>query len=188
MQHFDLANLVAIPWKNGVGTTREIVCQPPGASMDSFDWRISIASITQAGPFSVFPGVDRVIMLLDGAGVRLHAPGIDHRLATPGQPFAFSGDVALDCDLLGGASTDFNVMTRRSRLQTEVQVLSAAHQMAASAQGLLLALNGAWHLQCGAHDFRCTGGQGLWWDAASGWQATPLDTHAQLVWVSLHGL
>ena len=185
---FDTATLPATPWKNGGGTTREIVCQPAGAGMDSFDWRISIARIAQAGPFSAFPGVDRVIMLLDGDGVRLHARGIDHALDTPGQPFAFSGDVALDCDLLGGASTDFNVMTRRSRLRAEVQVLNAARQIPASTQGLLLVLRGAWHLQCGAHDFRCAGGHGLWWDAPAGWQATPLEPNAQLVWVGLHDL
>jgi environmental stress-induced protein Ves len=185
---FDSATLPATPWKNGGGTTREIVCQPPGAGMDSFDWRISIASITQAGPFSAFPGIDRIIMLLDGAGVRLQAPGIDHALDIPGQPFAFSGDLALDCALLGGPSTDFNVMTRRSRLRAEVQVLGAAQQIPASAQGLLLALRGAWHLQCGTHDFRCASGHGLWWDAAAGWQATPLEAQAQLVWVGLHDL
>ena len=185
---FDTATLPATPWKNGGGTTREIVCQPAGAGMDSFDWRVSIASIAQSGPFSVFPGLDRVIMLLSGAGVRLRAADIDHRLDSRGAPFAFSGDVALDCELLGGASTDFNVMTRRSRLQAEVQVLSAAQQIPASAHGLLLVLHGAWHLQCGAHDFRCTSGHGLWWDASTSWQATPLDTHAQLVRVSLHDL
>ena len=185
---FDTAALPATPWKNGGGTTREIVCQPAGAGMDSFVWRVSIASIAQAGPFSAFPGVDRVIMLLDGDGVRLHAPGIDHALDTPGQPFAFSGDVALDCDLLGGASTDFNVMARRSRLRAEVQVLSAAQHIPESAQGLLLAVRGTWHLQAGAHDFHCTSGSGLWWDLPTSWQATPLENQAQLVWVSLHDL
>nr|WP_315431454.1 HutD family protein [uncultured Albidiferax sp.] len=188
MHPFDSATLPATPWKNGGGTTREIVCQPAGAGMDSFDWRVSIASIAQAGPFSAFPGVNRVIMLLDGDGVRLHAPGVDHTLDTPGQPFAFAGDLALDCDLLGGASTDFNVMARRSRLRAEVQVLAAAQQIPASAQGLLLALRGAWQLQCGAHSFRCTSGNGLWWDASTSWQATPLEAHAQLVWVGLHNL
>ncbi|MEO8119861.1 MAG: HutD family protein, partial [Rhodoferax sp.] len=88
-----------MPWKNGGGSTREIVCQPPGADMDNFDWRVSIATIAANGPFSVFVGVDRVIMLLDGAGVRLHAADIDHKLDTPGAPFAFAGDVALDCEL-----------------------------------------------------------------------------------------
>lgn len=185
---FDTATLPAQPWKNGGGSTREIVCQPAGTTMDSFDWRVSIASISQAGPFSAFPGIDRVIMLLNGAGVRLQASGIDHRLDTPGAPFAFPGDVAMDCTLLGGASTDFNVMSRRGRLRAEVQVRDTALSIPNTAQGLVLALQGAWHLQAGTHDFRCATGCGLWWDTATPWQATPLSSDAQLVVVRLINL
>jgi environmental stress-induced protein Ves len=156
--------------------------------MDNFDWRVSIATIAQAGPFSAFPGIDRVITLLDGAGVHLQADGVDHRLDTSAQPFAFSGDLALDCTLLGGGPcTDFNVMTRRSRFRADVQVVSAVRPIPASDQGLLMALRGTWQLQAKAHDFRCAHGQGLWWDAPASWQATPLEANAQLIWVSLHG-
>ncbi len=123
---FTLADLSPTPWKNGGGSTREIVCWPPGAGMDTFDWRVSLATIAQSGPFSVFAGVDRVILLLDGDGVHLQsAGGIDHRLDEALQPFAFSGDETLDCTLLGGPSQDFNVMTRRSTLRAEVKVLRA---------------------------------------------------------------
>ncbi|MEG1056294.1 MAG: HutD family protein, partial [Janthinobacterium sp.] len=64
MQRFDLNQIPHSPWKNGGGSTREIVCFPPGAGMDSFAWRISVATISQAGPFSAFAGIDRQIMLL----------------------------------------------------------------------------------------------------------------------------
>ena len=47
--------------------TREIACWPPGAGLHDFGWRVSIATIAAAGPFSVFKGVDRIIMLLVGA-------------------------------------------------------------------------------------------------------------------------
>lgn len=60
-----------MPWKNGGGMTRELVCQPPDADMDSFDWRVSIAHIASDGPFSSFSGVDRIITLLSGGGVHL---------------------------------------------------------------------------------------------------------------------
>ena len=71
--------------------------------MDSFGWRISVATIAQAGPFSAFAGVDRQITLLDGDGVHLHSADgqINHALDQRWQPFAFSGDVALVCTLLG---------------------------------------------------------------------------------------
>ncbi len=188
LQRFALADLPATPWKNGGGTTREIVCQPPGAGMDGFDWRVSIATIAAAGPFSAFAGVDRVIMLLEGAGVRLHAraAGVDHRLDTPLMPFAFAGDVALDCDLLGGASTDFNVMSRRGKLRAEVQVLRAADGIAPVERGLLLALRGAWHVQSAGESVTCEAGTGVWWDGTmQGWQAVPQAHDAALVVVRL---
>ncbi|MEO5606152.1 MAG: HutD family protein, partial [Polaromonas sp.] len=111
LQRFARDQLPVTPWKNGGGNTREIACWPPGAGLNDFGWRISIATIAASGPFSMFAGIDRHIMLLGGDGVRLRSPGsIDHQLDTPGQPFAFSGDAAIDCTLLGGESSDFNVM------------------------------------------------------------------------------
>jgi environmental stress-induced protein Ves len=180
IHRFNTAALPATPWKNGGGTTREIVCQPPGAGMDSFDWRVSIATIAAAGPFSAFPGVDRVIVLLDGADVRLFGGGIDHRLDTPGVPFAFPGDVALGCELLGGASTDFNVMVRRGRVRAEVRVLSAAEDISAPC-GLLLAVRGEWLLG----DICCASGHGVWWDASAQFHVTPQTDGAILVAVNL---
>lgn len=189
LQRFAIDDLKPMPWKNGGGTTREIVCRPPGTGMDGFDWRVSIATIAAAGPFSAFPGVDRVIMLLEGAGVRLHAraSGVDHRLDTPLLPFAFAGDVALDCDLLGGPSTDFNVMTRRGKLRAEVQVLHAAGNIDPAGRGLLLALLGPWHLQTEVEpSLTCEAGTGVWWTSTmQGWQATPQTHDAALVVVRL---
>ncbi len=56
-----VANCPAVPWKNGLGRTRELAIQPPGAGMDDFLWRVSVAEVETAAPFSAFPGVDRVI-------------------------------------------------------------------------------------------------------------------------------
>jgi environmental stress-induced protein Ves len=135
----------------------------------------------------VFPGVDRVIMLLDGDGVLLQsASGINHRLATPNAPFAFSGDVALDCTLLGGTSTDFNVMTRRGALRAEVQVLRAATDIPVAPRGVLLALRGDWHLHAAGAAQDCAAGQGLWWDGEPhGWHLQPQGDDAALLWVHL---
>ncbi|APW36479.1 histidine utilization protein HutD [Rhodoferax koreense] len=191
LHRFAIADLPATPWKNGGGTTREIVCQPPGAGMDGFDWRVSIATIAAAGPFSAFPGVDRVIMLLDGDGVRLHTPqGLDHRLDTPLVPFPFAGDMALDCDLLGGPSTDFNVMTRRGRLRADVQVLRGAADVVPAEHGLVLAWGGAWQLQADGAALSCAAGTGAWWAWWHGmpqrWRATPQQAGALLVVVKIH--
>lgn len=184
MQRFDLNQIPHSPWKNGGGSTREIVCFPPGAGMDSFAWRISVATISQAGPFSAFPGIDRQIMLLDGDGVQLvsAAAGIAHALQQRWQPFAFSGDAALDCSLLGGTSTDFNVMTRRGQWSAEVSIHDAAVQPGRGAAGLCLVLQGGF----AQGQTVLQAGQGLWWAAAE--NAEPLlpgDAHSRLVLVSL---
>lgn len=187
LQRFAIADLPATPWKNGGGSTREIVCQPPGAGMDSFDWRVSIATIASAGPFSVFPGVDRVIMLLEGDGVHLQGDGVDHRLDMPLAPFPFAGDVALDCALLGGTSSDFNVMTRRGTLRADVRVLRVATDLAAVERGLLLALGGAWQFDGDGAALRCEAGTGVWWQgSAHGGYVAPLQPGAVLVVVRLH--
>ena len=192
MQRFDLNQIPHSPWKNGGGSTREIVCFPPGAGMDGFAWRISVATIAQAGPFSAFAGIDRQIMLLDGDGVELVAQqaGIHHALQPRWQPFAFAGDVALDCTLLGGTSTDFNVMTRRGEWSAQVEVIKAEPGSSLSADspaGLCMVLDG--HCKT-ADGTLLEPGQGLWWSPSQPLQQAlvlaPQLTGAHLVRVSLH--
>ncbi len=187
LHRFAIANLPRMPWKNGGGSTREVVCQPPGAGMDAFDWRVSIATIAQSGPFSVFAGIDRTILLLDGDGVQLRAPGhFDHPLDTPAQPFTFSGDLAVDCTLRSGASTDFNVMTRRGVVAAEVQVHRGACALGASLGGVVLALDGDWTLQTDATVLDRGAGQGVWWaDRATAWQGRSASAQARLLTVRI---
>jgi len=184
VHRFARGTLPVMPWKNGGGITCEIASWPVGAGLDHFDWRVSIATIAASGPFSVFAGVDRTIMLLDGAGVRLRAAdgSLEHRLDQPHQPFAFSGEIALDCTLLGNASSDFNVMSRRARCVADVTVLNCAESLAAAASGLLMSLRGSWHANNGETDATLTAGAGLWWaDASTGWTLAPNGDSAQLV-------
>lgn len=185
LQRFSIDSLAATPWKNGGGVTRELVCWPAGAGLDTFDWRISIASIAGSGPFSAFPGIARTIMLLDGDGVRLRAAGgIDHRLDTPLVPFSFSGDVPLDCDLLGGPSNDFNVMARRDRLSSALRVLRSAGVCGTSLHGLLLAQAGAWTVCMHGNDepLQLAAGDGVWWAGVpQGARLTPESDDAALI-------
>ncbi len=186
VRNFTRETLTATPWKNGGGTTREIASWPAGAALDDFGWRVSIATIAAPGPFSIFPGVDRNIMLLDGDGVRLRSDDgeIDHRLDAPHKPFAFSGDAAIDCTLFGGASSDFNVMTRRGAWQADVQVVRRAMPIAPAPHGVLLAVRGSWHLKVGGA--RCREGDGLCWlDEEQAWQAMPTDPGALLLVVRI---
>jgi environmental stress-induced protein Ves len=108
-----VAEQVVTPWKNGGGTTRAVAVHPPGASLDDFLWRISIATVGADGPFSAFLGVDRLLMLLDGDGMALVSDSGELRLSEVGQVASFPGEQAITGRLLGGPTVDLNVMTRR---------------------------------------------------------------------------
>lgn len=112
-QVYRRADRAFAPWKNGGGETAEIVCVPEGAGFDAFGWRISTAKVAQSGPFSSFPGVQRNLTVLSGGPMRLRFPdGTARELGAQDAPFAFSGERACDCDLLGPELLDLNVMVR----------------------------------------------------------------------------
>lgn len=120
-----LADCALQPWKNGLGRTREIAVHPSGAGSDDFIWRVSVAEVDSAAPFSRFPGIDRQIVLLDGAGFSMTLDGHrTHALTTPFVPFAFAGEAAVDVALMDGATRDFNLMLRRADVAGAVQVWS----------------------------------------------------------------
>jgi len=111
------------PWKNGLGRTREIAVHPPATGMDDFLWRVSIAEVDSAAPFSSFPGIDRTIALLDGAGFTMMLDdGRTHALTKPCAPFAFAGEAQVTVTLAGGPTRDFNLMVRRAQASGELQV------------------------------------------------------------------
>ena len=104
-----------VPWKNGGGLTREVAVSPAGSDLTGFDWRVSIAEIRAAGPFSLFEGVDRRMAVLDGR-LSLAIEGRPALTLTPEtEPVAFPGEIPVAAEPLGGPVTDLNVMTRRSR-------------------------------------------------------------------------
>lgn len=114
-----------MPWKNGGGETIEIAIWPEGATVADFDWRLSMAGVATDGPFSLFPGIDRTLVVLDGEGIELgvgDAPPA--RLTKASPPFSFPGDVAAGATLISGPITDLNVMTRRGVLAHRVTSLT----------------------------------------------------------------
>ena len=112
----------SMTWKNGQGVTHEIAREP--ATGDSFLWRLSIAEIATDGDFSLFPGCDRTIGLIEGAGMELEfdeAPA--RRIDRRSMPFDFAGDWHCRCRLIAGPIRDFNLMVDRSRVRAETLVL-----------------------------------------------------------------
>lgn len=118
-----LADCPSQSWKNGLGRTREIAAQPSAAGGEDFLWRVSVAEVDSAAPFSAFPGIDRQIALLDGAGFTMTLDGgRTHALTTPFAPFAFPGEAKVTVALADGPTRDFNLMLRRARAHGAIHV------------------------------------------------------------------
>lgn len=114
------------PWKNGGGQTAEILCSPPGAGFDSFDWRISTARVDASGPFSAFAGVTRILTVVEGGAMVLRfANGREERLAPGSAPLRFDGGLACEAELEGAGLLDLNLMVRHP-LTCETRVAGAA--------------------------------------------------------------
>jgi environmental stress-induced protein Ves len=112
------AQWITQPWRNGGGTTHEIFREGP---LDAFTFRLSIAEVERAGPFSLFPGIDRWIALLEGKGFVLHRGERTRTIAERLVPFRFSGDDAIDCSLIAGPVRDLNVMGARAHVTLDVK-------------------------------------------------------------------
>jgi environmental stress-induced protein Ves len=114
-------NRSSAPWRNGRGVTREVAVWPPDAGPDGFDWRISTADLTAPAPFSVLPGVDRVVLMLDGA-VEVVRDGWVLRIPR-GKTLSFAGESEVSARPISGTSRDLGVMTRRGRFEADLSVI-----------------------------------------------------------------
>ena len=110
-----------VAWRNGAGLTTELASDPPdGGSTADFSWRVSMAEVTEDCDFSLFPNVDRTILLVEGAAMSLQLPEAEHTL-TPYAPFRFDGAAEVRCRV-SGPTRDLNVMTRRGQAKATLSV------------------------------------------------------------------
>lgn len=96
-------------WRNGGGFTRELFAAPAG---EGWRLRVSVADVTEDGPFSAFPGVRRWFAVVRGDGVLLRFADRSETLDAASEPLAFDGAAAPYCELTGGATQDLNLMHR----------------------------------------------------------------------------
>ncbi len=124
-QVIHLDAVLPTPWRNGGGVTRELACWP-----DSRDWvwRMSVAEVAASGPFSRFEGVQRWFAVLGGAGVRLRIGAQTHQLTGSSAPLCFDGASPVDCELLDGATQDFNLMQRGPRAGAAMRRIYGSHR------------------------------------------------------------
>ena len=157
-------------WRNGGGTTRELLTWPA-----SGDWqlRISRAEIGADGPFSAFDGVQRWFAVLQGQGVALRFPDRERVLHVGDAPLRFDGALAPGCRLLDGATTDLNLMARGGTGWMEPALANRPWRSSLPMRGLYSSVNGNW--QGGAAQATIPADTLLWVaDAPPGdWTFTP---------------
>ena len=153
MEIIRYAELKAHPWRNGGGVTREVARHPRTPSVqtapqtarrrqdNAWDWRVSIAEVSKAGPFSAFAGMDRVLTVIDGDLLLLSVDGAEHPLEKY-RPFRFSGDADSAGALPTGDIRDLNVITRNGAFKGYTSIIELskkrAHPVFAGQLGILL--------------------------------------------------
>jgi len=166
------------PWRNGGGTTQELLTWPADAA---WQWRVSVARIDRDGPFSAFPGVQRWFTVLQGQGVALTLPQGELRLRAGDAPLCFDGADAPHCRLLNGATVDLNVMARSGTAQLRTARAGDTLQAGAAWRGLYCATPAV--VAVGGQQHHSTSGELLW--AEAGAQAAPwhLERAGQAWWL-----
>jgi environmental stress-induced protein Ves len=158
MEIIRYAGLKPQPWPNGGGVTREVAAfhsssaetgaaaaagaAPAVPGQDAgWQWRVSIADVSKAGTFSPFPGMDRLLTVIDGDLLLLNVDGVEHPLEKY-RPFRFSGDAASSSTLPTGDVRTLNVITRSGAFKgyTSIVELSKkrAHPVFEGQLGILL--------------------------------------------------
>jgi hypothetical protein len=137
MRHLKPWDYRMMPWKNGQGSTLELVIDPPEAGLSGtpFLWRLSIATVSASGPFSRFPGYERHIMLIEGNGMTINANMDGLFELVPLKPVVFSGDWHVTGHLTDGPVRDFNLMFARAKLRGTLDVVNLAETQDVSADG-----------------------------------------------------
>jgi len=140
----DLNETPKTPWKNGAGLMREIAIEPPGADLGAMDWKLSWAETIKDSHFSSFPSIDRSIVLLRGAGLRLRL--IDEALNVtfddPLHPFSFKGEARIHAELIGGPVENLSILLSRERYQASVSWVDTSHDVPAADALFVLCVTG----------------------------------------------
>lgn len=131
MEIIRFADIHPEPWRNGGGVTRELASHPKVASAQdgAWDWRVSIADVSKAGDFSNFPGMERVITIIDGELLLLTIDGEEHPLEKY-RPFRFSGEAASSATLPTGDIRDLNVIARASAFKGYTSIVEISKKRA----------------------------------------------------------
>lgn len=107
-----LTTIAPQPWRNGGGSTRELLRWP---RRDDWLVRVSLADIDADGPFSAWPGCERWFAVIEGEGVRLTLPTGEEVVTRQSAPLRFDGAGTPACHLVRGPTRDLNLMLQNAR-------------------------------------------------------------------------
>lgn len=160
------ADYPVVPWRNGRGVTREIAAATvPMASTnrdpESDDlpplpaptpaWRLSMATVDDDVSFSSFPGLRRMLGVVDGEGVELTVDGRMSRLL-PGETYGpFAGGAPASARPLDGVTLDLGLICDPARTRGELSAVRAGGRdivgliwfVVSLVDGLEVSLNGS---------------------------------------------
>lgn len=179
MPFFNVNEIAAVPWKNGQGITREIVCEKD--EHEKILYRISVADIQVDSAFSCYENIDRKLSILQGNGVKLFKDSGNLILTQNTGYFGFSGDEAIYSELILGPVRDFNVMVNPACFQSEVHFHQASGSMKSNI-GLVLLKSG----HCRINSVLCDEAAGYYWQGSEEEVVfLDLSPDAQLISVSI---
>ena len=113
----------AMPWANGLGTSYEVASDRNADG--EWTWRVAIAPVVLDGPFSVMPGVDREMVVIEGNGMVLNVDSESVK-CEPGQVVRFFGDSVTIASLVDGPVVDLGLMTVRDSVIGSMVVIADA--------------------------------------------------------------
>jgi environmental stress-induced protein Ves len=157
------AEYPVVPWRNGRGITREIAASAvavaradaddagPAVPSASPSWRISMATVDDEVPFSSFPGLRRMLGVVDGEGIELTVDG-RMRVLRRGETFGpFAGEAPASARPLDGPTLDLGLMIDPGRVRGDMRAVGAGEHdlvgliwfVVSLVDGLDLGLNGS---------------------------------------------
>lgn len=117
LSRFTWSTLMREPWRNGKGWTRAVAHRGEG---DELAWRVSLAEVTQASPFSSFAGLDRISVLAAGGPLALQGHDEHWALWQVGDQARYPGELPMHSSRPAQPARIWNVMTRRGHATADV--------------------------------------------------------------------
>lgn len=115
------AGLPVTRWPNGAGRKADL--------LTGDGWMVGFAWLDADAPFSLLPGLDRTITLVEGLGFTLDVAGQALPVTVPFVPTRFDGGATTTCGI-AGPSRVLNVMTRRGAFRHWVAIVNRSGPLA----------------------------------------------------------